>query len=416
MTSWAVADGVRFPADPETLRAAGPEFLTAALRSFGALSCDNAVTRVTRFEPVTGGSTGRKALLDVQYRYPGALPTELFAKFSRDLDNPERDHGRTQMESEVRFAQLSRGSDFPVPVPRPMFAAYAADSGTGVLLTERISFDNNGIERPYDKCADFTMDDQLGHYRALLVAVARLAGAHRAGRLDAASVDVLRPDMQQISVGARIAPTPQRLARRVSGLSEFAATYPGLLPNNVRSTEFLARMRTDLPRLHAAEPAIWAELDDPELVALCHWNANVDNAWFWRDDDGPLQCGLMDWGAVGQMNVAMAIWGSLCSAETSLWNAHFDELLASFGAEFHRCGGPRIASERLRRHVLLYAAVMGITWLLDVPRYVMGVPGLHAGSTPRDPAIAEVESVRCRLLMMTNVLNLWATYDFGALV
>ena len=44
-----------------------------------------------------------------------------------------------------------------------------------------------------------------------------------------------------------------------------------------------------------------------ELVAFCHWNANIDNAWFWRDEDGHLACGLMDWGNVGQMNMVTAI-------------------------------------------------------------------------------------------------------------
>jgi len=415
VTHWAGTSGVRFPADPETLIAAGPDFLTAALRSFGALPPDNAVAEITRFESVSGGSTGRKALLDVRYLRPCTLPTELFVKFSRDLDNPDRDHGRTQMQPEVLFAQLSRDPGFPVPIPRPLFASYDDRSGTGMLLTERIVFGRNGIESPHQKCMDYKMDDQLGHYRAMLTAVARLAGTQRAGRLDIEMVDRLRPDMRQISVGERIAPTPERLARRMSALSELASTHPGLLPDNVRSNEFLARASADLPRLHAAEPAIWDELDDPDLLALCHWNANVDNAWFWRDDDGVLRCGLMDWGAVGQMNIAMAIWGSLCSAETSLWNAYFDNLLALFAAEFHRSGGPLISVERLRRHVLLYAAVMGITWLLDVPRYVMRVPGLTAGSTPRDQSIVETESVRCRLLMMTNLLNLWDTYDFGAL-
>jgi hypothetical protein len=47
--------------------------------------------------------------------YDGAdLPTELFAKFSRDFDDPRRDNGRTQMEFEVRFALLSQTPRFPI--------------------------------------------------------------------------------------------------------------------------------------------------------------------------------------------------------------------------------------------------------------------------------------------------------------
>ena len=66
-----------------------------------------------------------------------------------------------------------------------------------------------------------------------------------------------------------------------------------------------------------------------DYVALCHWNANIDNAWFWRDTGG-LHCGLMDWGCVSQMNLGMAIWGAMSGAETALWDEHFDELLDVF--------------------------------------------------------------------------------------
>lgn len=391
--------------------------MTPAFRAWGALGPTDSVVGITHFEEFCGGSTGRKALLSVAYSPDVDAPHELFVKFSRDLDHPERDHGRTQMASEVLFAQLSREPDFPVPVPRPMFASYDTDSGTGILISARIGFGSNDIEPPYAKCADYALPRPLEHYRAMLTAVARLAGSHRAGRLPVDLVDQLRPDMQQISVGERIPPTAERLTRRISALSDFAATYRALLPPNVRSDAFLSRAAADLPRLHDAEAAVWQELDDSHLVALCHWNANVDNAWFWPGPNGTLQCGLMDWGAVGQMNVAMAIWGSLCSAETSLWDRHFDELLALFVREFHTAGGPAIEVDLLRRHVLLYAAVMGITWLLDVPRYVVSqVSGLTATTTPRDAAVADIESVRCRLQMMTNLLNLWETYDFGALI
>ncbi len=89
--------------------------------------------------------------------------------------------------------------------------------------------------------------------------------------------------------------------------------------------------------------------DHPDYVALCHWNANVDNAWFWRDHDGMLHCGLMDWGCAGQMNVAMALWGAMSGAETDLWDHHLDELLGLFVDEVRRCGGPDLGVPQLQR-------------------------------------------------------------------
>jgi hypothetical protein len=103
--------------------------------------------------------------------------------------------------------------------------------------------------------------------------------------------------------------------------------------------------------------------------------------------------------------------------ETTIWDRHLDELLSHFGAEFHTCGGTALDLGLLKNAVLRYAAVMGMVWLLDVPGYVRSqAPDLTAASTRMDPAIKDVESVRCRLQMLTNVLNLWERHDVGALI
>jgi hypothetical protein len=260
---------------------------------------------------------------------------------------------------------------------------------------------------------DYDMPDQLGHYRALLTALARLAGADRSGAIP----HRLTADMEELSVGERPVLDVGRLLRRVERLADFATTHPGLLPDNLRSPTFLTRLPAVLPTLLEREPDVWRELRSaPDLVALCHWNANVDNAWFWRDRAGTLQCGLMDWGCVGRMNVAMAIWGAMCSAETGLWDHHLGELLSCFADEYRAAGGPVVDVDVLTRHVLLYASVMGMTWLLDVPAHVRAqLPDATAATTRFSPGVADVESVRCRLQMMINVLNLWQTSDFGAL-
>jgi hypothetical protein len=144
---WVTGDqsGIPIPVDPAALRSRGPRYLTEAFEASRVLLEGNTVRRITDFREVAGGSTGRKAMLSVEYDTPApGLHTDLFVKFSRDLDNPIRDRGKTQMEPEVRFASLSRASGFPIAVPDVMFADYHRDSGTGVLITERIQFGNNG--------------------------------------------------------------------------------------------------------------------------------------------------------------------------------------------------------------------------------------------------------------------------------
>ena len=420
MTSqWVVGDqsGVAIPIDPAALRDGGSRFLTDAFRTHGALPADNAVTRIVDFREVAGGSTGRKVMLSVEYACPAAgLHTELFVKFSRDLDNPIRDLGKTQMEPEVRFAALSLAPAFPIAVPGVVFGDYHRQTGAGILITERIPFGVNGIEPQYHKCLDYQMPEPVQHYRALLTALGQLAGTHRSGRLPAHLTAHFPLDVQAATVGERKPASPDKLERRLNQLTDFARTHPEMLPAEIGSPNFLARLRVEVPRVARLQQEIAHHLaGDTEYIALCHWNANIDNAWFWRDDDG-LRCGLLDWGCVSQMNLGMAIWGAMSGAETELWNDHVDELLDLFVAEIRDCGGPDLDVERLLGHTLLYAASMGVTWLLDVPALIRARCGTPAPVDRKDPRISDDESVRAPLQMLSNVLHLWQRHDIGNLL
>jgi hypothetical protein len=409
---------IALPSHPAALVAAGSGFLTSAFHIYGTLSRDNAVTRVTECAEISGGSTGRKALLSVEYATPEPhLPTALFVKFSRDLDDPLRDIGRTQMQPEVRFAELASRPGFPITVPTTLFADYHADTGTGILITERIPFGVNGVEPQHHKCLDYEMPNVKEHYRTLVKSLAQLAGWQRGGAA-ADVIDRFPVDLQAATVGERPPLREDKLSRQMSRLTEFADTHAGLLPPNVRAPRFLSELARQIPLIVGAEQALWQHLTASEdHIALCHWNANVDNAWFWRDGDGRLQCGLLDWGCVSQLNVAMALWGALSAAETSLWDKHFDDLVYLFAKDYHAAGGPSIVPSELAAQVLQYAAIMGATWLLDVPALIRARLGEPAKAMTRfDPAIKHDEAIRAPLQMLTNVLNLWQTRDVGSLL
>ena len=417
---WVTGDhfGLPIPADPAALRAGGTTFLTQAFRASGALSTDHAVDRISQIDDVPGGSTGRKLLLRVEYDMPSVAHTDLFVKFSRDFDDPIRDRGKTQMESEVLVAALSREPGFPIIVPIALFADYHRDTGTGILISERIHLGANGVERQYHKCLDYEMPEQLEHYRSLVSALGRLVGSHRSGRLPATIIDRFPVDAQAATVGERPSISLDTLNRRLDQLARFAHTCPGLLPANTLAPQFITRLHAEAPRFLRYESAIWDRLArDPDYIALCHWNANVDNAWFWRDSDDALHCGLMDWGCAGQMNVAMALWGAMSGAETDLWDGHLDQLLNLFVAEVHRCGGPDLSVHTLHGQIMLYVGTMAVAWLLDVPALIRSRFGDVAHTlTRKDSVIKDDESVRAPLQMLTNALNLWETKHFGQLL
>jgi hypothetical protein len=94
---WVTGDhfGLSIPVDPAALRAGGTAFLTRALRASGALAADNAVARITGFQEVPGGSTGRKLLLRIEYEKPRAHPhrlvREVLSRFGKSRPRPRED-------------------------------------------------------------------------------------------------------------------------------------------------------------------------------------------------------------------------------------------------------------------------------------------------------------------------------------
>jgi hypothetical protein len=288
--------GLMIPSHSEALRAGGTEFLTKAFRAPGTLDADNKVAQITKFEECPGGSTGRKLLLSVAYEKPAeGLHEDLFVKFSRDFNNAIRDRGKDQLGPEVRFALVSRHPAFPVTVPACVFADYQSETGTGLLITERVAFGKGAIEPHYGKCLDYEMPEALEHYQALITAIAKLAGTHRSGKLGAHIAARFHFDAEAAIKSDPIRYDARQLRNRLARIAEFADAFPQLLPGRLAAPGFISRLNEEMPLFLERQAAIKRFLaSDPDLIALCHWNANIDNAWFWRDAKGRLQCGLMD--------------------------------------------------------------------------------------------------------------------------
>ena len=418
---WVAGDifGLPIPAHIPALRKRAENFLTEALRAIGALAADNAVTGITRFEELSVGGTGCKLILSVTYARPQqGLPCDLFVKFSRDFADPRRDRSRYMLDAEVRFALLSREPGFPIAVPVCVFADYHAETGTGILITERIAYGSNGIEPHYAKCLDYEMPEPLVHYQALVTTLARLAGTHKAGRMPARTNALFPFDAAETAQRDRIPYTAQQLQNRVARYAVFAENFPQMLPENIRTPGFIEKLRGEVVLFVENESKIHEFLQSvPDFIALCHWNANIDNGWFWRNENGVRECGLLDWGRVGQMSIARTLYGGISGAEPEFWGAHADSLLTLFADEYHRCGGPAINVGELKTHVDMVTATMGLAYMMDVPPIVQQeFPHLAEITSPRDPRFAANENARVMLHMLTMFLNRWQTQDFGAVL
>ncbi len=412
------ATGLLIPAHSEALRAGGEAFLSQAFQTFGSLSADNRVARITRFEICPGGSTGQKLFLSVEYEHPDpALHNDLFVKFSRDFSDKIRDdRGKHEMETEVRFAALSRLPGFPITVPVAYFADYHHESRTGVIITQRVPFGTGGIEPHRQKCLDHELAEPLAYYRVILKSLARIAAAHKSGRLSPDIDAQFAFDPEAAAARDPITFDESRLHLFVSRYADFASQCPQLLPAHIAAPSFIAKLDREAGLFLKHEKTVKRFLQsNPDFIALIHWNANIDNAWFWRDAAGALQCGLMDWGHVNQMNVAFALWGCLCGAPLEIWDRHLDSLLELFVAELREHGGPRLDVAELELHLQLYVAMMGVCYLIQSPSRILArLPEAATASGTLDPVFRKNETARNQLHIMTAMLNYWQTRDFGA--
>jgi hypothetical protein len=413
---WVQGDfhSLEIPAHLEALLVGGADFLNRAMAVAGSLERGNTVTGIVSYALCLAGSTGQKAILELKYLRPlknKKMVSQVFVKFSRDFADPMRDAAKFQLEAEVKLGLLSHNPDFPIAVPRCYFADYHLASGTGLIISECLPFGKAGIEPLYEKCLDYELPEPLEHYQTIMQALGRLAGAHKAGRLP--SIEKLFPySAEQQSFTLPIRYSEQQLTRRLEKLTNFVDQYPQLLPARLVNPSFVAALNKSLPNILQQEQTLKTQLCiNADYIALMHWNANIDNAWFWRDKTGELCCGLMDWGGVSQMNIGLALWGSLSAVESDFLELHLDGLLNHFIDAFYTSGGAKLALKTLKQHVIYSALVMGLSWLMDAPALIIrDIPDLHLVDNRFDAKFSAKEAARTQLQMLCNFLHLWQLY------
>jgi len=415
---WALGDHLEmeFPAHANALKAGGEEFLTRAFQACGALPPGTNVTHVAFGDELWIGGSGPKMVLTVDYdRADPGLSRKLFVKFSRCFDQPTRDRARYHMEPEVQLALLARDPSFPVAVPKCAFADFEHASGTGILITECIPFGEGAVEPQHDKHMDHVLPDPLGHYQVLMATLALLAGSHKSGKLSPRFEAAFPWDPEAYRRGLLNPFDEKGLISRVNRLADFVHRYPHLFEPHLAEPAFLDGFRADASRLIAQQHDLLGRLlSDPDMIALCHWNGNIDNAWFWRKEDGSLGCGLLDWGSVGQMHIAQTIWGALGGAELPFLDAHMTELVDRFSADFTRAGGPALDRGRLQQALEVQIIVRGLGTLLPMPRAVLkGVPDPDQAADCNDPLFVDNWMPRSMLKGSRIFLHMWRRFDLG---
>jgi len=129
-----------------------------------------------------------------------------------------------------------------------------------------------------------------------------------------------------------------------------------VFPEFVTTDAFKQRFRTALLTLnaYAAEIAYWKD-GNPDYVALSHANMNVDNAYFWRDESGTLDTGVLDWGGFNASSLGHKMWWWLYCQDYEPLKADIDALLQGFIDSYHESGGPKLDFTVLKNQFMVTA-------------------------------------------------------------
>lgn len=409
MSEWIKGDefGLEFPTSPEALQTGGAEFLTKALQATGILSAENAVTKLLDFTEVVAGGMGRKASFCVAYAKPEPhLHTQLFAKFEIDEANPLHDIYAGIMRSEIHFALLSRNKNFPIKVPACYFADLNEDKRKGVLITEAIPFDNGTIEPGIEKGKDYELDNPISYYQAVAEAMGTLAAHHFNGEIPSHIANKLvprigKPNVTELSLG--------ELIERTQNLVDFINRNNWCFKEDVWNDVVAADLIKWLPRAAKGFDTLVEYLaSDPAMNGITHWNANLDNAWFWTNPNGELEVGLLDWGNVGPINLGMAYTTMMICAETEFLEAHEEDVIEALLKSYETQTGLSLNRQDFSDSLNVGLVISGIDMTLELPNLITSShPDFESYDNKMDPRLIEGDFLgrvltRCLLVYLSH--------------
>lgn len=368
----------------------GPAWLTKAFHAAGTLPSGNSVVKILLCEELpikgfdTAGGAAMKLFLTVEYAKPDpSLSSELLMKYTYD---PEREiAGVTQYgaddghEVEVALRLLHL---FPFRAPQTYFADICRDNTVFVIIMEKIPYAKRGTEsqcKPYDvlpgcgKYQDFLLPRPEEFYCALFRSMGQLAAWDQLGRFDSFYGPLAKFTEEQYLPtiqGRPPLPKATMVGNRqiIDGLIEkgvefFTKYAKNLTPAAVQEEKLVQKMKSELVEMSPwfNDMSVKYQNNSSDYISVTHVNLQADNAWFWRDEYGNLDCGVLDWGGAQRVPFCVRFLGCLSGADPDCMIAHEAKVLKSFVDEYARCGGPTLDLEEvLMRYHLAY-----ITFVYD---------------------------------------------------
>mmetsp|Transcript_60911 Transcript_60911/g.178054 ORF Transcript_60911/g.178054 Transcript_60911/m.178054 type:complete len:1008 (-) Transcript_60911:146-3169(-) len=351
------------------------------------------------------GGAGCKVFLDVKYKNdPGELSTHMFVKMPHEF-NGKNERFKNSMSrqdwSEVMFYNVL-GGRLPVRTPRGYFCDMNRRTTNFCMILEAIPYGDtwkreyapNAVWPNIAKYRDWSMPvtPTIDIYYAHARTQARLYGWYHNNCMplmgaktdqvdfcfgDEGDIrsrgnifDVVRPmsreDRDKFFLSTLSDPNFFGFVQSSGNPRNIAEGYVALAEDFVRKTA-----RHTFPREWTTEAYLdqwfgetkemvpylqemgWYSKMMPEYFTVCHPNCMIDNAFYWRDEAGTAQCGMLDWGGCSHMAMNFGVAGCWIASDPALMDEHEDKLLRVLLDEYEKVTGVKLDYDEFYLHLKL---------------------------------------------------------------
>ncbi|CAK0809810.1 unnamed protein product [Prorocentrum cordatum] len=367
------------------------------------------------------GGAAIKVLLSVEYeKEPGARgsPRDMFVKIPHPF-NGVNERFKLSVSSygmDLREALFYNhfGGRLPVPTPRNVFCDFCHKTTNFIIIIERVSYGQSwdsvepGQAYPAPgKYRDWAYPkmgaDLYSRYYAHARALAQFFGwQHRTNQktdqvqrlfidemtwgVKQYSFDIVRhmrpQERDEWFLSATQDPEwipvikecgfPPDVASGFLAMAEEFIRGPGAhtFPKEFMTTAYLDRFFSEAREMgqYVAEMSFWDQMH-PELWMLCHPNAQLDNAFYWKNAAGDIRCGLIDFGMTQYNSMTSCIGNGWMGAEYDMLDEHEEGLVKCFIDCYHTETGVRFDYDDFYMHVKLtqaivfYGCCVNVRWL-----------------------------------------------------
>jgi len=130
---------------------------------------------------------------------------------------------------------------------------------------------------------------------------------------------------------------------------------PQCFPKDIANAAYMAKLEVESKEVSANIHCFNDHFKNvcSEHIGLIHNNSHIDNSFFWVDDEGRSDAGLLDFGGLCPTLIAGTLGGNMGCVDAEVRAHHMEGLVNCFCDTLHEFGGPKFVAANLHRHIVL---------------------------------------------------------------